>query len=154
MQHGMGPPVEAEPTVQIPSLERLQHFAHFSPHWIFFNENNSVFHFYCQMKGCLHESLLLQPWIKARPQSWCNQQAGAAHGPFLAVGGWAHPAARALVQHSPASGQLLLLFTLLFDHILSILNLISNIFLFHRTYSLYLEIIFSCPHGKRDKPIV
>lgn len=147
----------AQPTVQMPCLERPHHFAHFSPHRIFFNENNSVFHFYWQMKGCLHESLLLQPWIKARPHSWCNQQAGAAHGSSLAVGGWAHPAARAPGQHSPAwprSGQLLLLFTLLFDHILLILNLISDIFLFYRTYSVYLEIMFSRPHGKGDKPIV
>lgn len=33
-------------------------------------------------------------------------------------------------------------------------HLISNIFLFYRTYSQYLEIVFSCPHRKGDKPIV
>lgn len=37
------------------------HFAHFGPYQIFFNENNSIFHFYCQIEGCLHESSLLQP---------------------------------------------------------------------------------------------
>lgn len=44
--------------------------------------------------------------------------------------------------------------SMLCDQILSMLHLISNILLFCSTYSLDLEIILSCLHGKGDKPMV
>lgn len=89
------------PPTRVQSLERLPHFVHFSSYRIFFNENNSVHHFSCQIKRMFTWELVVAA-LKARPCRWHNHRCRweLPTGSSLSASSWSYPAGRAHLQHS------------------------------------------------------
>lgn len=73
-------PTRAQHAVCILSMESTFLFDHLRSHTLFSKEN-SCMNFYCQKKGCSHETILLH-FLKARSHRWCKRWCcvGAAHG--------------------------------------------------------------------------